>query len=422
MNVFDSDHWREIYEALRGNKVRTFLTAFGVFWGIFMLMVMLGAGNGLWNAIQTGFSDGATNSFFVWSQRTSKPYRGMPTGRAIQLEIADVSAIRAQVPEASVVCPRNQLGGFRGGNNVSRGTKSGAFSVMGDYPEIATIQSVRLDGGRFLDKLDLDEARKVCVIGTRVREVLFKKNEDPLGDNIRINGVYFTVIGLFKPARSGDSDGGEAAQTIFIPFTTFRTAFNFGDKVGWFAITSRDGTPASAAETKVLALLKERHRIHPDDNRALGHWNQEEEFSKLQGLFTGIRSLIWIVGIGTLAAGIIGVSNIMLVIVRERTNEIGVRRAVGATPFTVMAQVVWESVVLTSVAGYLGLVAGVAVVEIAASIVSGMNLDMFKNPDVPLSSALQTLAILVVSGILAGLIPARRAVKVSPVEALRTSV
>jgi putative ABC transport system permease protein len=179
---------------------------------------------------------------------------------------------------------------------------------------------------------------------------------------------------------------------------------------------------ASVAETRVLALLKERHRIHPDDARALGHWNQEEEFSKLQGLFTGIRSLIWIVGVGTLAAGIIGVSNIMLVIVRERTNEIGVRRAVGATPYTVMMQVIWEAVVLTSVAGYTGLVAGVAVVEIAASLVANMHLDMFQNPDVPLASAVQTLVILVFSGILAGLIPARRAVRVSPVEALRTTV
>jgi len=422
MSLLDGDHWREIYEALKGNKVRTLLTAFGVFWGIFMLMVMLGAGNGLWNAIEKGFSDGATNSFFIWTQRTSKPYRGMPTGRQIQLEVADAEAIRAQVSEVKVICPRNQLGGYQGGNNVSRGTKSGAFSVMGDYPEIAKIQSVRIDGGRFLDKLDLDEARKVCVIGTRVREVLFQKNENPLGDNIRINGVYFTVIGLFKPSRSGDNDGGEATQTIFIPFTTFKTAFNFGEKVGWFAVTSQDGTPASVAETKTLTLLRERHRVAPDDSRAFGHWNQEEEYGKLQGLFTGIRTLIWIVGVGTLAAGIIGVSNIMLVIVRERTNEIGVRRAVGATPFTVMAQVVFESVVLTSVAGYLGLVVGVAVVEAAAALVAGMNLEMFQNPDVPLASALQTLVILVISGILAGLIPARRAVKVSPVEALRTSV
>jgi len=246
MSLFDGDHWREIYEALRGNKVRTFLTAFGVFWGIFMLMVMLGAGNGLWNAIQKGFSDGATNSFFVWSQRTSKPYRGMPTGRAIQLEVADADAIRTQVPEAAVVCPRNQLGGYRGGNNVSRGTKSGAFSVMGDYPDVARIQAVRIDSGRFLDKLDIDEQRKVCIIGTRVREVLFKKSEDPLGDSIRINGVYFTVVGTFKPARTSGGDD-EATQTIYVPFTTFRSAFNFGDRVGWFAITSRNDVRASVA-------------------------------------------------------------------------------------------------------------------------------------------------------------------------------
>jgi putative ABC transport system permease protein len=418
MSLLDRDHWREIYEALKGNKVRTFLTAFGVFWGIFMLMVMLGAGNGLWNAIERGYAGGATNCLFVWSQRTSKPFRGLPTGRSPQLEVADADAIREQVPEIGVVCPRNQLGGYRGGNNVTRGTKAGAFSVMGDYPEIADIQTVRLSGGRFLNRLDIAERRKVAIIGTRVREVLFAKDEDPLQQHIRINGVYFMVVGLFKPPLSGHRKD-EQAQTIFIPFTTFQSAFNYGDRVGWFAMTSKDSVPASAAEVKVLELLKERHRVAPDDARAFGHYNAEEEYQKLQGLFAGIRALIWIVGIGTLAAGVIGVSNIMLVIVRERTNEIGVRRAVGATPFTIILQVVFEAVVLTSIAGYMGLVAGVAVVETASSIVGRMNLEMFYNPDVPLSSAVQTLAVLILAGILAGLMPARRAVSVSPVEALR---
>lgn len=418
MSLFDRDHWREIYEALRGNKLRTFLTAFGVFWGIFMLMVMLGAGNGLWNAIQIGFSGGATNSFFVWSQRTSKPYRGLPTGRSVQLDVQDVGAIRSQIPEAGVICPRNQLGGYMGGNNVTRGTKAGAFSVMGDYPDIAKLQAVRITGGRFIDPLDIAERRKVAIIGKRVKELLFAKGEDPLGENIRINGVYFTVVGVFLPQLGGHDDE-EQEQTIFVPFTTFQSAFNMGDRVGWFAITSRDGIPASVAETKVLDLLRERHRVAPDDKRAFGHWNTEDEYTKLKGLFAGIRGLVWIVGIGTLAAGVIGVSNIMLVIVRERTNEIGVRRAVGATPLTVIGQVVFEAVVLTTTAGYLGLVAGIALVELAASIVANLNAEMFKNPEVPLSSALQTLAILVVAGILAGLIPARRAVKVSPVEALR---
>lgn len=419
MSVIDGDHWREIYEALRGNKVRTFLTAFGVFWGIFMLMVMLGSGNGLWNGVRASFSDGATNSFFIWSQRTSKPWRGLPMGRSVQLDIADAAAIREQVSDVAVVCPRNQLGGFRGGNNVTRGTKAGAFSVMGDYPEIARIQSIRVEAGRFLNRLDIDEHRKVAVIGPRVGELMFGKNEDPLGQQIRVNGVYFTVVGLFKPRRSASNAHDEQTQTIFVPFTTFQATFNFGNRVGWFAITSRDGVPAAVAEGKALALLRERHRVAPDDSRAFGHFNFEEEYQKLQGLFTGIRILIWIVGIGTLAAGVIGVSNIMLVIVRERTNEIGLRRAVGATPLSIMSQVVFEALVLTSFAGYLGLVTGVGVIETVARLLAGVEVEMFRNPEVSFSSAIQTLAILVLAGILAGLIPARRAVTVSPVEALR---
>jgi putative ABC transport system permease protein len=421
MSFFDPDHWQEILEVLRGNKTRTFLTAFGVFWGIFMLMVMLGSGNGLSNGVQQDFSDGATNSVFIWSQRTSKPWRGMPPGRAIQLEVADAAAIRQQVEEAGVVCPRNQLGGWRGGNNISRGRKAGAFSVMGDYPDIARIQSVRLVAGRFLNPIDVQERRKVAVIGPRVQEVLFDKDEDPIGGLIRINGVYFKVVGVFKPPRSGNSRDDQA-QSLFVPFTTFQSAFNYGDKVGWFAITSKPKVSATIMEEKVLALLKERHRIAPDDQRALGHFNLEKEFGQIQGLFSGIKMLIWIVGIGTLTAGVIGVSNIMLVIVRERTNEIGVRRAVGATPFAIQLQVVYEALVLTCVAGYLGLVAGVGVVEAAAGLIPASDGGMFKDPEVSLAAALQTLVILVGSGVLAGLFPARRAVKMSPVEALRAVV
>jgi len=422
MSVVDGDHWREIYEVLRANKLRTFLTAFGVFWGIFMLLVMLGSGNGLSNGVQEGFADGATNSVFIWSQRTSKPWRGMAPGRSIQLNVGDAVAIRTQVSEAGVVCPRNQLGGFRGGNNVTRGVKSGAFSVMGDYPEIARVQSVRLVGGRFLNPLDIAERRKVAVIGPRVRDVLFGRGEEPIGDRIRINGVEFKVVGLFKPRRSGHGGRDDEDQTIFVPFTAFQSAFNFGDRVGWFAIISKDGIPASLMEEKVLTLLKERHSIAPDDDRALGHFNMEKEFGQITGLFAGIRTLIWIVGIGTLAAGVIGVSNIMLVIVRERTNEIGVRRAVGATPLAVMTQVVFESLVLTCAAGWLGLIAGVGVVEVTARLVAGVEGGMFRNPEVSLGAALQTLVILVTCGVLAGLFPARRAVKASPVEALRAII
>ena len=417
--LFDADHWREIGQVLRANKLRTVATGLGVFWGIFMLMAMLGSGNGLSNGVKDGFSDAATNSVFLWSQRTSKPYRGMPIGREIELTLADAEAIRREIPEASVICPRNQLGGYMGGNNVTRGTKAGAFSVMGDYPEIGTIQSVRIITGRFLNHLDLEERRKVAVIGPRVEQVLFAPGESPLGQYVRINGVYFRVIGTFKPRRSHGGDRDDEAQSLYIPFTTFDTVFNPVEEVGWFALTSRDGIHASVVEDKVLTLLKDRHRVAPDDTRAFGHWNIETEYSKIQGVFGAIRLITWLVGTGTLAAGVIGVSNIMLVIVRERTNEIGIRRAVGATPFAVISQVVMEALVLTSTAGLLGLTAGVAVIELVNRFLVDPNAEMFRNPEVTLTAALQAIVILIVSGVVAGFFPARRAVAMHPVEALR---
>ena len=330
----------------------------------------------------------------------------------------DTEAIRRQLPEVEVIAPRNQLRGYRGGNNVTRGTKSGNFSVMGDHPEIRVIRAVRIARGRFLNPYDLQEKRKVAVVGTRVVELLFDEGEDPIGEEIRINGVYFKVVGLFRPSESGE-DGSEEARTIHLPFTTFQQAFNYGNIVGWYAITSRADLPASVAEEEVLALLKERHRVHPEDQRAFGHFNLEEEFEQVQGLFISIRMLIWIVGIGTLAAGVIGVSNIMLVIVRERTNEIGIRRAVGATPLAIMSHVILEAIILTSVAGYLGMTAGIWLVEGVDMMLRGQETGMFANPEVSSVTAVKALVILSVSGVLAGVIPARRAVKVKPVEALR---
>lgn len=418
-HLLDLDHWQEIRVALLRNRTRTLLTAFGVFWGIFLLMVMLGSGSGLRNGVLQGFSDGATNSFFLWTQRTQKPYAGMPAGRGIRMTNADVAAIREKVPEAEVVAPRNQLRGFGGGNNVSRGRKTGAFSVMGDYPEIRRVQSLRIETGRFLNPIDVEESRKVAVIGTRVRELLFARGEEPIGDSIVIRGVYFQVVGVFVSPQTGDAAERDA-QTIFVPFTTFQRAFNYGDRVGWMAIISRPDVPASVAEEKVLSLLRSRHKVAPDDLRAFGHFNLEEEYTKIQGLFSGIRLLVWIVGVGTLAAGVIGVSNIMLIIVRERTKEIGIRRALGARPSAVVSQIVSESVILTSLAGYLGLVAGIALVVGIGKLLPPGGAGMFLDPDVGVGEALQALAILVVAGVLAGLAPAQRALAVSPTVALRS--
>jgi len=418
--IFDLDHWHELLLTLRRNKLRTFLTAFGVFWGTFMLMLMLGSGNGLQNGVYDEFSGVATNSFFVWTHETSKPWRGLPAGREFDLHVDDVPAIRRGVSQVDLVCPRNQLGGYRGANNVTRGGKAGAFAIMRDYPEIRRIQPLRIVRGRFLDAEDLRERRKVAVVATRVVEVLFARDENPIGQDLRINGVYFTVVGVFDTGRSGDRAERDL-QTIYVPFTTFRNAFHYGDRVGWLAATSRPGIPASEAERATIELLKARHRVAPDDERAFGHDNTEEEFDKIRDLFGGIRALIWIVGLGTLAAGVIGVSNIMLVIVRERTHEIGVRRVVGATPWSVMSQVVLEAVVLTGAAGYLGLITGMGLIDLVAGWLdrAGIQAQMFRQPGVSLDSALVTLLILVACGTLAGIAPAQRALAVRPVEALR---
>jgi putative ABC transport system permease protein len=421
--MFDLDHLQEIWSALAKNRLRTFLTAFGVFWGIFLLVLLLGSGNGLRNGINSGFAGTATNSFFVWGMRTSKPFAGLPAGREIEFTNADVAEVRRQVPEAKVVAPRLQLGGFRGGATATRGIHTGAYTIMGDMPEIATIQSLLVTRGRFLNRLDIEDQRKVAVIGTRVHEVLFDEEEDPLGEGIRINGVEFQVVGLFKSRQSGN-DGQQDAETIFVPFSTYQQAFNSVNRVHWLAVTSADGIKASVAEKKVLDILRSRHKVSAEDNRGIGHFNLEEEYEKIQGLFTGIKFLMWIVGIGTLTAGAIGVSNIMLIIVRERTKELGLRRAVGATPWKVQGQIVLEAVLITLGSGLLGLSAGVAVLELVNRLLPAAGADgeaqMFQNPGVDLQAALQALAVLVVSGVIAGFAPARRAVSITPMAALRS--
>jgi len=421
--VFDLDHFQEIWTALSKNRLRTFLTAFGVFWGIFLLMLLLGSGNGLKNGIDAGFSGSATNSFFIWGMRTSKPFAGLLAGRSIEFTNADVEEIRRQVPEARVIAPRLQLGGFRGGATATRGIHTGAYTVMGDMPEIATIQSLAVSSGRFLNRLDIEDKRKVAVIGNRVREVLFEADEDPIGHGIRINGIEFQVVGLFRSRQSGN-DGERDAETIFVPFSTFQQAFNAANEVQWMAVTSVDGVAAAVVEKKVLDILRARHKVSPQDNRGIGHFNLEEEYAKIQGLMTGIKLLMWIVGIGTLAAGAIGVSNIMLIIVRERTKELGLRRAIGATPWKVQGQIVLEAVILTLGSGLLGLSAGVGVLELVNRLLPGAGASgepqMFQNPGVTFEVAIQALAVLVVSGVLAGFAPARRAVSITPMAALRS--
>ncbi|MDX2250173.1 MAG: ABC transporter permease [Bacteroidia bacterium] len=418
--MIDIDKWQEIFHSLSKNPLRTTLTAFGVFWGIFMLVVMMGAGKGLENGATKGFAGMATNSLYVWNQSTSKAYNGLPPGRQMRMTLDDMAAMAQAIPEARIISPINQLGGWQGNNSVTRGNRYGTFGVSGNMPNIFEVESPKIIAGRFINPLDIEEKRKVAVIGPRVREILFDPEEDPIGDYIYINGVYFKVIGTFDTEQDG-SRGDNATQKIYIPFSTFQQAFNYGSFVGWIAITSQDNVPVSVAEEKVLKILKARHRVAPDDNRAFGHFNLEERFNQMSNTMTGINLLSWFVGICTLIAGVIGISNIMLVLVKERTKEIGIRRALGARPISIVSLILMESVFLTTVAGYLGLMSGLGLLELYnwAAMEFHLESNFFQDPSVDFSLMVRALVILVLGGAFAGFIPARRALSISPVDALR---
>ena len=420
--MFDIDRWQEIYYALKSNKLRTFLTAFGVFWGIFMLMVMLGSSNGLTNGVTQGMKDFATNSAFVWAQRTTKPYKGFQRGRRWHFTNDDMKDIRKNIHDISELAPRLQGWGGDGSNNAVRGLKSGSFTISGDYPAINKIDPVSMQKGRFLNNVDILQKRKVAVIGNHVFDVLFKKDENPIGKYIKIKNVYFKVVGVFKPKNDKINVGGQKDKTIFLPFTTLQQTYNFGDEVHYFAVTAKKGVPVAKIEDQVIKLLKKRHKIAPDDKQAIGHFNVEKEVKKVNILFTGMAVLIWIVGIGTLLAGVIGVSNIMLVVVKERTKEIGIQRAIGATPRKIIGQIITESVFITTIAGYSGLVVGVGLIQGINLILlkSGADTGMFQNPGINFNIAIISLIIIIISGIFAGLLPAYRAVRIKPIDALRS--
>ena len=418
--MFDLDRWTEIYQTLAKNKLRTALTAFGVFWGIFMLIIMLGAGRGLKNGVQKGMGDMATNSMFMWTQRTSMPYKGFPRGRFYNFNNEDTRAMLQQIPEISQIAPRIQGYAQDGNNNVVRNERTGAYTIQGDMPAYNIIDPVKVTKGRFLNPNDVNLNRKVAVLGKKVVADLYNADEDPINTYIRLQGVYFQVIGVFE-SRKNDNQAEYDNQNIIIPFTTLQKTYNYGDAVGWYSITAKKGIPVSQMEAKIKQFLMKRHDIHPEDIRAIGSWNVEKEFTKMNNLFTGIAGLIWIVGIGTLLAGVIGISNIMLVVVRERTKEIGIQRAIGARPAVIIGQILTESTILTLIAGYGGLVAGVAIVEMVNYFLSmsGGSTGMFANPEVDFSIAVTALFIIVLCGLLAGIIPARKAIKIKPIEALR---
>ncbi len=418
--MFNRDRWNEILEVLTANWIRTLLTAFGVFWGIFILILLLAAGKGLENGIKNDFGDIATNTMFMWTQTVTKSYQGMAKGRRFSYRLQDVEDIWNNVDNLRFVSPRNQIGGWRGAAYVIRGIETGAFDVYGDYPEIIKQEPMDIVEGRFINHSDIEQKRKVAIIGQGVKTSLYEKGEDILGTYIKINGVNFMVIGSYKKKASG-GDSEEQQKQIYVPFTSFSQAFNRGDKVGWMAITAKDGTPITEIKNQIFDIVKKNHKIHPEDNRAVGHFDLYEQYNRVESLFLALKVIAYFVGTLVLLSGVIGVSNIMLIVVKERTKEIGIRRAVGATPAKIRAQILTESVFLTIIAGMAGIAFG-------AFLIYGLNyaldmadpIDMFANPSVNLGVVTTALMILVGSGLLAGMIPAQTAIKLKPVDALRT--
>ena len=420
--MFSRDKWNEILESLTSNVFRTLLTAFGVFWGIFILVILLAAGNGLENGVKQGFSGIATNSMFMWTQTTTKSYDGLPKGRRYNFKIGDVQALRQNVNGLEYVSPRNQLGGFGGANNVTRGLKSGAYNVYGDYPEIIKQEPMDIIKGRFINQNDIEQKRKVAIIGTGVQKGLYDYGDEVLGSYIKIQGVNFMVIGMYEKKSSTRGDLEEAQKQIFVPFTAYSQAFNMGNVVGWMAITAQDGYSITNLKSDVFDVIKKRHRINPEDDNAIGNFDLYEQFKKISGLFTALDAVAYLVGILVLFSGVIGISNIMLIVVKERTKEIGVRRALGATPWQIRGQILFESVFLTIIAGMAGIVFATFIIFLINQFMGSAATPetMFINPSVDYVTVLIALGILIFAGLLAGFIPAQNAIRVKPVEALRT--
>ena len=384
-------------------------------WGIFMLIVMMGAGKALENGAMYEFNKWTIKSLFVWGERTTVPYNGLQAGRPIRFTMDDIDAVTDRVSGIDKISPRLQLDV----NAVVHNNKEGAFSVRGETEALVEIEPLRVAEGRFINVIDLAEKRKVIVIGQRVRDVLFGAT-DPMGEYLLIRGVWFQVVGVAKSLRTGD-DSREDDESIFMPITTMQYTYNMINRVGWFVCTVDEDHQTNEVEADLVALLKQRHDVAPDDIQGVGSFNLEEEFQQFQGVFSGIRAIVLFVSIGTLAAGIIGVGNITLITVRERTREIGVRKALGATNGSIVSMVLTESVVLTALAGYIGLIAGISVLALVNSLLqsSGAEMTFFRQPEIDIGFAITALVCLVIAGAIAGAIPALQAAGINPAVTLK---
>ncbi|MBP5643383.1 MAG: ABC transporter permease [Bacteroidales bacterium] len=419
--MFDLDSINEIWQTIARNKTRSILTAFGVFWGIFILVILLASGNGFQNGMNTQIEGFATNSAFVIPVQTTEAYKGYQKGRDWEAEMSDLQAIKKSVKGVDLVSPIINSYSYNGDNNVFYGTKGGNFSMKGLLPNYNDIDRGKILYGRFINETDIAEARKVCVIGKKVYEDVIGTDKNPLGLMIKANGIYYQVVGVIQAYNSNVSISGSTNETVILPLTTMQKAYNRGNKIDFFVFTARKGQNIKKLQEEVGALLRERHDIAPTDEGAIMMFDFEELFTMFDYLFLGIKILIWIVGIGTLLSGVVGVSNIMLVTIKERTREIGVRRALGAKPAIIIRQVVAESLLLTILAGIVGLVIGVGIMAVVSGIVGNMPSDniMFLDPQIGFGAAIAATIIIVLSGLLAGVLPAMRAIQIKAIDAIR---
>ncbi|MDD5036029.1 MAG: ABC transporter permease [Methylococcaceae bacterium] len=406
--MFDFDRWAEIGHTLSQHKMRTALTAFGVSWGIFMLVVLLGMGKGLEHGIMDIFKDSVVNSVWIHGGKTSVSYKGLTPGREVKLSIDDLDLL-GKVPGVDLIAPTKLL---NKGYNMQYGRNTGSFQIYGINAKNAGIQKLTLMQGRQINELDDREFRKVAVVGSRVIEILMGKQRNPIGEIIQVAGIPFTVVGVYNKALEE-----QTPNRFYIPYGTLQQVFDPSPSLNMVSLTISAGYTWMGIKSEIIRLLSRRHGFDEKDAAALESFDINVEVKKLQSLMTGVQLFMIIVGVGTLLAGCVGVSNTMLVTVKERTREFGIRKAIGATPSSILVMVLQETLVITLAAGYLGLIAGVGIIDLIRH--SGAKSDYFRDPQVDVSVALSALGILCLAGLIAGYLPARQAVRILPIEALR---
>lgn len=409
----DIDTYKEIFTTLSRNKSRSFLTGFGVFWGVFMLLGLIGGGSGLQQLLSRNFEGFATNSVIVFAQNTTKPYAGFRKGRSWKMNYDDIERLKAQVKELDIVAPVLA----RWGANATHGDKKYSCNVKGVLPEYQGVETPKLKYGRYINAMDMQQKRKVCVIGKRVYKTLFPNGDNPLGKLIRVDSIYYRVVGV-DYAHGKISVNGSSDEAVVLPISLMREAYNYGDEVPLICGTAKPGVHVSDIMPKIRRVIAQNHQLDPTDEKGISIFNTEVMFGMVDNLFRGVNFLILLVGIGTILAGAIGVSNIMMVTVKERTNEIGIRRAIGATPRIILGQIITESIVLTISAGMGGLLFAVGILQLAelASTTDGIVTTHYQ---IGFWMALGAVALLSTLGVLAGLAPALRAMAIKPVDAMR---